>query len=198
MSKYRYTESVPPSGLPAKIIYLLFIIFLIQPVLKINDSYASDFSSKNYKLTFQNNLLSISAENADLKNILTDIAKTKGISMRFPDSMDTKITIKISESTVQEALERLLKDFNYSIVYSGKKKRDRISDVFIFRLSEETPQMKAKDNRIANSIKSYERRIESLKNSMSKVGENSTRGRSYLNRIKNYERRIETLKRQLD
>ena len=198
MSKYRYKEPVPQTGFPAKIIYLFFIIFLIQPVLKISDSYASDFSSKNYKLTFQNNLLSISAENADLKNILTDIAKTKGVSMRFPDSMDTKITIKISESTLQDVLERLLKDFNYSIIYSSSKKRDKISDVFIFMQNKETPQMRAKDNRIANSIKSYERRIESLKNSLSRVGENSTRGRSYLNRIRSYERRIETLKRQLD
>lgn len=198
MSKYGYTESVSQPGFPAKVICLLFIIFLIQPVLKCSDSYASDFSSKNYKLNFQNNLLSISAENADLKNILTDIAKTKGISIRYPDSMDKKITIKISESTLREALERLLKDFNYSIVYSNSKKRDNISDVYIFKLNKETAQMSENEKRITNSIKSYERRIESLKNSLSRVGENSTRGRSYRNRIESYERRIETLKRQLE
>ena len=198
MSKYRYTESASQPGFPARVIYILFIIFLIQPVLKCSDSYASDFSSKNYKLNFQNNLLSISAENADLKNILTDIAKTKGISIRYPDSMDKKITIKISESTLREALERLLKDFNYSIVYSNSKKRDNISDVYIFKLNKETAQMSENEQRITNRIKSYERRIESLKNSLARVGENSTSGRRLLNRIESYKRNVERLQRQLE
>ena len=194
MSKYRYTESVSPPGFPAKVICLLFIIFLIQPVLKGSDSYASE----NYKLTFQNNLLSLSAENAELKNILTDIAKTKGISIRYPDSMDTKITIKISESTLRDALDRLLKDFNYSIVYSSSKKRDRISEVFIFKLNKKSTQMSENEKRITDRIKSYERRIESLKNSLSRVDENSTSGRRLLNRIESYKRNVERLQRQLE
>lgn len=207
MSKFRYYIPNLPTGLLfALVISFLFFLIMCRLTPGSNLLYAADFSSKNYQLTFENSVLSISADKADLKNILSDIAKSKDISIRYPASLDKKITLKINEVSLKEALERLLKDFNYSIIYSGSKKHAVISDVYIVDPDTKSSRQNISNarmtdrirSRITNSIRSYERRIESLEKSLSKVGENSTRGRSYSNRIKSYKRTIERLKSQLN
>ena len=190
------------SHLPMQLLYktvfpLLCFFLLIHLLAGSHPLFADDFSSENYKLTFEQNLLNISAKNADLKNILVDIADKTNISIRYPASLDKKITIKIDEISLREALERLLKDFDYSIIYSGSKKQAAISDVFIFKQNKKTTPQNTDEKRVLSRIKQYERRIESLKKNLSKVDENSTRGKSYLNRIKSYEKKIEEYRSQL-
>ena len=199
MSNYRYRFSSIPILLKCdKIIIFIFFLNLSLFVFGTNYLFAADFLSRNYQIIFDNNTLSLSAKKADLKNILSDISKFRGISIHFPSSLEKKVTLKLDEISIREALERLLKDFNYSIIYSGSKKQAVISDIFIFKQTRKATRTNANDNRINSRIKSYERRIESLKNSLLKVEENSTRGRSYLNRIKSYEKNIERLKNQLN
>ncbi len=137
-----------------------------------------------------------------MKSILFDIAEKANISIRYPASLDTKITLKIRNITLKKALKRLLKDFNYSIIYSGAKKQASISEVFILQKIKRSTRVNRNSNsneaRITSRINSYERRIESLKKNLSKEGENSARGKRYLNQIKSYEKTIERLKRQLN
>ena len=199
MSNIRYSPSnTSILKICYRILTFIFFFFLFHLLIGINFLFADGLISNNYQISFENNLLSLSAKKADLKNILNDISKIRDISIRFPPSLDKKITLKIKEISIREGLERLLKDFNYSIIYSGPKKQAAISDVFVFKQNKKSAQLSAKDNRIANRIKSYEKRIESLKNNLSKVDENSTRGRSYLNRIRSYEKNIERLRAQLE
>ena len=198
MPKFR-----PSSVIPLKTSILIPILFLFFnfPLPGFNFSYAYALSSDNYQLTFENKLITISATKAELKNILEDLAERTGISIRYPASLDKKITLNIDRASLKRALMRLLKDFNYSIIYSGSKKQAVISDVYIYEKDNNLPRatpINSNQTRITNRINSYEKRIETLKKSLSEVGENSTRGKRYLNQIKSYERNIERLKGQLN
>jgi len=199
MSNQRYSTSNLSTGLMCyKFIFFLFFLSLLPLHPMHTFSYADEFSSKNYKLTFEKNLISLSASKADLKSILIDIAEKTDIFIQYPASLDKEITIKINKITLKKALQRLLKDFNYSIIYIGSKKQAVISDVYILQKKKTSPRINSNAARITDRIKSYEKRIESLKNSLSKVDESSARGKSYLNQIRSYEKNIENLKRQLD
>ena len=179
-------------------VLLLFFIFLLPGY---NFSYAYDLSSNNYQLTLENKLITLSATKADLKNILVDLAERTGISIRYPASLEKEITLNLDRASLKKALMRLLKDFNYSIIYSGSKKQAVISDVYIYEKDNNLPrttQTNSNQTRITNRINSYERRIETLKESLSKVDENSSTGKRYLNQIKSYEKNIERLKSQLN
>lgn len=179
-----------------KFAFSLFL-FLIPLYPVHHFSYANDFSSNNYQLTYEKNLISISASKADLKNILIEIAEKAGISIRYPATLDKKITIKINDISLKNALSRLLKDFNYSIIYTGSKKRAAISEVYVLKKNRKSPAITSNNTRINNRIKSYERRIESITRSLAGVDESSARGKRYLRQIKSYESTIENLKRQL-
>ena len=199
MSNYRYSaSSLSKRLLCYRYIFFLFFLFLLPAHPLYNFSYADDISSGNYQLTYEKNLISISASKADLKSILTDIEEKTDISIRYPTSLDKKITIKINKSSLKKALQRLLKDFNYSIVYTGSKKQAVISDVYIIKKKISSPRTNSNEARITNRIRTYERRIETLKKSLSGVDEDSARGKRYSTQIKSYEKNIENLKRQLD
>ena len=179
----------------------LFFLILLSICPFSNFSYASDFPSNDYHLTYEKNRISISASNADLKSILTDIAQKASISIQYPESLDKKITIQLNKISLKRALRRLLKDFNYSIVYTGTKKHSSISEVHILdtkKAASTSTTNRNNDTRITTRIKSYERRIESMKKSLSSVDENSARGKRYLRQIESYEKNIERLKKQLD
>lgn len=203
MSKHRNSTSKPPkvSILYYVVILLISFLFLLGPLTGYKYSYADDFSSNNYQLTYKNNLISISAKKADLKNILIDIADKTGISIRYPTSLDKKITLKISEMSIKRALKRVLKGFNYSIIYSGTKKRAVISDVYILNKdkgsSRRVSNRSNTASRIEDRIQSYQRRIEIIKKNLSKVDENSAKGKRYLRQVQSYEKTIERLKSQL-
>ena len=199
MSNYRYSaSSLSKRLLCYRYIFFLFFLFLLPTHSSYNFSYADDISSGNYQLTYEKNRISISASKADLKSILTDIEEKTDISIRYPTSLDKKITIKINKSSLKKALQRLLKDFNYSIVYTGSKKQAVISDVYIIKKKISSPRTNSNEARITNRIRTYERRIETLKKSLSGVDEDSARGKRYSTQIKSYEKNIENLKRQLD
>ena len=177
---------------------LLFIFMFPLLLLSGNHlSYAQSLSS-NFRLTFKNNLLTISAKNADLKNVLSNLADKTDISIGYPDSLDKKITLNKGRISIKEALKRLLKGLNYAIIYSGSRQNKAvISHVLVFKKSKKTARFGVNEQRIANRIKSYERQLELLRNRLSRVDENSRRGKNYLRRINLIEKNIERLRGQL-
>ena len=102
MSKFKYSAFSLSKGLLCyRYIFFFFFLFLlpIHPLRTL--SYANEFSSGNYQLTYEKNLVSITASKADLKSILMDIAEKADISIQYPSSMDKKITIKINRISLK-------------------------------------------------------------------------------------------------
>jgi len=172
-------------------------LILVVHLTMINDLVHAQSSDQRLHMTYSNHLLTISAKDADLKNVLLKLADKTNIYVQFPISLKKKITIIKSKAPLKDALQRLLKGLNHAIIYSGSEKgQTSISKVFVFKRSKKSRQVGGSQTRIANKIRVYERQIEHLKNNLSKIDENSRRGRNYLRRIMVLKKRIEKLERR--
>jgi predicted RNase H-like nuclease (RuvC/YqgF family) len=143
-------------------------------------------------------LINISAQNADLKNVLLELANKTGISVKFSNSLEKRITIKISGYSLNEALSRVLKGLNHVIIYSGSRKnRNIVSEVLVYKMLKRSRISRPHEKQITKRIKLYERRLESLKKKLSQVGKSSRQGKLYLRQIRSYENIIEKYKRKI-
>jgi predicted RNase H-like nuclease (RuvC/YqgF family) len=178
-----------------KVGLILFLIFLAH--WTIVNSLNAQSSDQKLRITYKNDLLAISAEDADLQNVLLKLADKTNIYVSFPASLEKKVTIIISGISLRDALKRLLKGLSYAVIYSGPdKNQTSISKVFVFKKSKTSTQASGGETRIADIIRTYERQIESLKKNLLNVDENSRQGKSYQRNIMVLEKRIERLKRQ--
>jgi hypothetical protein len=151
-------------------------------------------SDQKLRITYNNNLINISAEDADLQNVLLKIADNTNISVRFPATLEKKITISEKKISLRDALKTILRGLNYAIIYSGSDKNQTfISEVFIFKKSR---QQRVNEARIANRMRAYKKQIESLRKNLLKIDESSSRGKRYLKRIRILEKRMERLQGQ--
>jgi type II secretory pathway component GspD/PulD (secretin) len=198
-----------------KIKFLHIYIYIILFTSVISLSYAQT-SNPNLRLIYKNNLITISAQNADLKNVLLELADKTNIIIRVPNSLKKQITITLSENSLDEALSRILRDMNYAIIYSGEKNnRTVISEVLIYNESEssEVSSRSESSNRNINNsiqkprgkkidrsrlIKSLERRLENLNKKLSLGNISSSQRERYLKQIRAYENKIEQLKREIE
>ena len=178
---------------------LQFSIFLIYTTSIISLSYAQTFNT-NLRIEYKNNLITISAQNADLKDVFLKLADKTGIFVRFPNSLKKQITIKMSGLSLNEALSRILKGLNHVIIYSGlRNNRNVISEVFVYKKSKTSrisSRARPREKQTASRTRFYERRLESTKKKLSLVDENSRQGKRYLRQIRSYENIIEKFKRK--
>jgi hypothetical protein len=175
------------------------LFFLFVYLISANHFLYAQSSSQKIRVRYDDNLVSISAKEADLKNILLELEDKTHISVSFPVSLGKKITIRVSEIKLRKALERLLFGLNYAITYSGASKNQaEVLGVHVFKKTKKSTRARGGERRILNQIKAYQRRIESYKKRLSEVDVNSRRGKVYLKRIENYEKRIVRLEKQLD
>ena len=159
--------------------------------------YAQNLIQKP-QITFKNRFLSMSFRDTDIKYILSKLSKKTNTTITYPGSLKKKITIYKKEVSLRNALRSLLKGLNYIIIYSANNKnKSVISEVRVFSVSKKSRLSERAETRITHRIRSYERQIEVLKNNLSKVDENSRRGKNYLNRIRRYEENIRNLENQL-
>lgn len=195
MTYNNYYISLIPFRLK-KVGFLLLLVFMVHLAIANCLSHAQS-SNQKLRISYNNNLLTISVEAADLQNVLLKLADKTNIVIKFPVSLKKKITLTEKGIYLRDALKRLLKGLNYAIIYSGRdKNQTSISKVLIFKKSKISRQQKANEARIANRVRAYQRQIESLKRNLLKIDENSRRGRSYQRRIVVLEKRIERLKGQ--
>ena len=199
----------------SKIKFLHIRIYIILFTSVISLSYAQT-SNPNLRLIYKNNLITISAQNADLKDVLLELADKTNIIVRVPNSLKKQITITLSENSLDEALSRILRDMNYAIIYSGEKNnRTVISEVLVYNESEssEVSNRSESSNRNINNsiqkprgkkidrsrlIKSLERRLENLNKKLSLGNISSSQRERYLKQIRAYENKIEQLKREIE
>ena len=198
-----------------KIKFLHIYIYIILFTSVISLSYAQT-SNQNLRLIYKNNLITISAQNADLKNVLLKLADKTNIIVRIPNSLKKQITITLSENSLDEALSRILRDMNYAIIYSGEKNnRTVISEVLVYNESESSKVSnrsesgdkningrikQPRDENIDRSrlIKSLERRLENLNKKWSLGNISSSQRERYLKQIRAYENKIEKLKSEME
>jgi len=74
---------------PALVIIVLFCIHLFTAM---NASYASS-SNSNIRIKFADNLIDISAKNAELKAVLLKLSEITNIYIGFPSSLKKKVSI---------------------------------------------------------------------------------------------------------
>ena len=205
----------------------LIFVFLILLLTSANSSLYAERTNQNILITYKENVLSIRAKDADLKKVLFELADETNIDIQLPLSLDKKITINRSGISLNEGLKDILKDLNYIILYSGIEDNNvLISKVIIFQKSNtsttlpdgkiqqtnsEIPSTKneepsatregssvTREDSLAARIKFYERQIESLKQRLTKIDENSRLGRKYSSQIKRFEKLIEKNELQLN
>ena len=163
-------------------------------------------SDQSFRMDYDNGLLTLSAEEADLTRLLTQIAQTAGIQVHFPKNLTKQITIRISGISLKKALRRLLKGENYALLYtiSEKHKSSAISEVYVFpksagpTIASQFEPPRGRDEVIRASIARYEKRLETLKSRMTTIDEESRRGRLIANQIRSTEKTIERLRKSLE
>lgn len=163
-------------------------------------SYAQTFDP-NLHVDYQNRLLTLSAQQSDLKNILLEISNKTGIYVRFPSTLKKQITTKMSHVSLRKALVKLLKGTNYAIIYSGSGKNHAVvSKVFVYTKSERPmipDRSISQDNRLAARIRTYEKRIDLMNKKLSHLDKNSRIAKRYVKQIRSYENIIEKLKKRI-
>jgi hypothetical protein len=180
--------------------YFQLFIFTIYFTSIFSFSDAKTFNP-NIQIDYTNNLLTISVQKADLKNVLLKLSEKTGVYVRFPNSLKKQITTKMSDVSLKEVLSKILKGINHAIVYSGSKKnRTSVSKVFVYMKSKRSGISRGstpREKQISARIKSYERRLESLNEKLSQLDKNSRIGKRYLRQIRSYQNVIENLKRKI-
>lgn len=191
----------------------LIFVFLFLLLTTTNAPLYAESTNQNIRIRYKENVLSIWAKDADLKKVLFELSDETNINIRLPLSLDKKITINRSGISLSEGLADILKHLNYAILYSGtKNNKPLISKIIVFPKSKISTTSTGGERQRASSekqstdskakldkrLKLYERQIKSLKERLSKVDENSRRGKSYLRKIKRVEELIEKLESQLN
>jgi predicted RNase H-like nuclease (RuvC/YqgF family) len=155
----------------------------------------------NFQLEYKNNLITLSAQKAELKNVLLRIADETGIYVRFPNSLKKQITIEISDVSLSKTLSKILKGMNHAVIYSGSRRNQAVvSDVFIYMASKKykvSSRSTSREKKIAAQIRSYEKRLKILKEKLSQFDKHGRQGRRYLRRIRHYENIIENLQKKI-
>jgi hypothetical protein len=158
---------------------LLLLVFVVHLTF-VNFLSHAQSSDQKLRISYNNNFLTISAEDADLQNVLLKLADKTNIVFKFPAPLKKKIKFTEKGISLRDALKRLLKGLNYAIIYAGpNKNQTSISKVSVFKKPKKSRQQRANEARIANRVRAYERQIESLKRNLLKIDKNSRRGRSY-------------------
>ncbi len=155
----------------------------------------------NLHIDYKNNLLSLSVQKADLKDVLLELSAKTGIYVKFPSSLKKQITTKMFHVSLNKALSKILKGTNHVIIYSGSGKNQAVvSKVFVYTKAKRSMisgRSIQQENIIASRISTYEKRVQLMNKKLSQIDKNSRLGKRYSKQISAYENMIENLKRKI-
>jgi len=177
--------------------FFIFTFFICGGILIHPDTFAQD-----YRISYDNGLITLSVNKVDIKTILLGISKETNIFIQFPEALKKKITIKLSNVSIRDALKRLLKNQDYAIIYSALKKNNRVSISEVYVLPEKWGNRKPSrsqtlSRREESILRSYNRRLDSLRNQLKTVARGSDTERRILSKIQSIEKRVETMGKKL-
>ena len=155
-------------------------------------------ASQQLQIKYSEGLLTMTVKNTDIKEFFRELSQKTDIHIEYPADMEKNITLNKKGVAVKEFLTNFLRNMNYALILSltdsGKKK---VTDLYVYPESTASSQSNSVTQRIESRIAAYKRNIEKAKEKLQEVGEDSSRGKTYLNRISRYEKRIEELEKQL-
>jgi hypothetical protein len=180
---------------------LVFIFLALHLTIECSSIYAQS-NNQNILISYKNDLLSISAKDADLKEVLLKLSDKTNINIKLPVYIDKKITINKNGISLGEGLEYILKNLNHIILYSGRKNNKlMISRVIVFSESKESTKLTDSKTQAASSETQ-------AANSEAQAASSETQADSRLIQlpnsemqaadiIKGYEKQIEIMKKKL-
>ena len=129
--------------------------------------------ARELHIVYEGGLLTLSAENVDLKQVLTAVAETTGISVKYPTGLEKQITTEFHALPLQRGLRRILRGMNYALTYlpSGRKKGGNIvSGVYVVSkqpsrsryTSRASVRPELPEDRRAAAMERYEKRLDYL------------------------------------
>ncbi len=181
---------------PARIVRLTVILVLLQASVIVGDA-ADQPSGQELQLRYSQQSLQISARNADLKQVLAQLASIADITVVYPTALEKRITLNRRGISIRDALDAMLIGINHIIFYSGPDpEAAHVTKVEIFGKKAAAQPSSARQKQLARRIASYRRQISSLQKRLSTIDADSNRGRRYTNRIRRLEQTVERLKRQ--
>ena len=171
--------------------------------------YFSPSQAQNQVLdvAYNQGFLSVSAENADLQEVLAIVAEKTGVSVNLPEDLGKSITIQFDRVPLEEGLHRILRDMSYALVFSPSDEKGGVGIVSgIFVLSGETKGLRASQTTPSEPIRPktmekqgdtilerYESQLDRLEEQMGMVEEDSPQGRGIRSQILRLEKQIERL-----
>ncbi|NIM97180.1 MAG: hypothetical protein GTO24_03555, partial [candidate division Zixibacteria bacterium] len=120
---------------------ILYSSIVFSSILYFSPSQAQDHV---LDVAYNQGLLSVSAENADLQEVLASVAEKTGFLVNIPEGLGKSVTIQFDYVPLEEGLHRILRDMSYALVFSPSDEKDGagiVSGVFV--LSEETKGSRA-------------------------------------------------------
>jgi hypothetical protein len=85
-------------------------------------------------VAYDQGLLSVSLENAELEEVLEVIGEKTGISIQSPEDLNKSITINFDRVPLEEGLYRILRGINHVLIFSPSEKetgKETVSGVYI-------------------------------------------------------------------
>jgi hypothetical protein len=155
-------------------------------------------ASPALQMRYTNHALQIITKNVDLRSVLDELAKTVGIVVSYPVSLNKKVTMNRQAIPVGQALKEILKGINYVVIYSGPSQQHaEIEEVIVMTKSRQRQLPPGKARRLNQQINRYNRQIKSLQQRSVRVAPDSRQGKRYNRQIKRLQGKIERLERQL-
>ena len=165
----------------------------------------SNAFAQDYRISYDNGLITLFAEDADIKAILSGISEKTNIFIQFPKALKEQITIKLTKVTLRNALSRILKGQDYAIIYSTLRKPSRHPIAKVYVLPEQWGSRKParsqprspQEKRIERSLNNYRKRLDSLRNRLWRVDRGSIQEKRTQRQIRSMEKTIERLEKRL-
>lgn len=180
------------------------LLFMAACLLFLACPAPSQAADGNIQINYEDQLLTLKAQDADIKNILLKISDLAGIYVGFPQAIEKQITIELDKVPLAKALKKLLHGLNHAIIYSfsDKKNRAHVARVYVMQKSEgrSTGSFSSIPDRqesiIARRIQNYEKNIQSLNENLSRVDPDSPQGQRYSRQIQIYQKSLDSLRQQ--
>ncbi|NIM98048.1 MAG: hypothetical protein GTO24_08225, partial [candidate division Zixibacteria bacterium] len=105
-------------------ILLIGIMFLLSPYPALGQD-----QGRELHIEYNQDLLTLSVENVNLKHVLTAMAEETGITVWYPRDLEKPITTEFNDLPLQQGLRRILRGMNYALIYSPSttdKKRGEV------------------------------------------------------------------------